>query len=47
MNSVEQKGKIFMAYAGIWYLPFPENISLHGWRIDRVATLDETKNLLI
>lgn len=21
--------------AGIWYLPFPEDISLHGWRIDR------------
>ncbi len=24
------------ADAGIWYLPFPEDVSLHGWRIDRV-----------
>ena len=24
------------AYAGIWYLPFPEDISLDGWRVDRV-----------
>ncbi len=24
------------AHAGIWYLPFPEDVSLHGWRIDRV-----------
>lgn len=24
------------AHAGIWYLPFPEDISLNGWRIDRV-----------
>lgn len=25
-----------LAHAGIWYLPFPEDISLNGWRIDRV-----------
>ncbi len=24
--------------AGIWYLPFPEDISQDGWRIDRVIT---------
>lgn len=24
------------AHAGIWYLPFPEDISVDGWRIDRV-----------
>lgn len=24
------------AHAGIWYLPLPEDISLNGWRIDRV-----------
>lgn len=24
------------AHAGIWYLPFPEDISLNGYRIDRV-----------
>lgn len=26
------------ALAGIWYLPFPEDISCEGWRIDRVIT---------
>lgn len=25
-----------LAHAGIWYLPLPEDISLNGWRIDRV-----------
>lgn len=25
-------------WAGIWYLPFPEDISYEGWRIDRVIT---------
>lgn len=27
-----------IASAGIWYLPFPEDISQEGWRIDRVIT---------
>lgn len=27
---------VTLAHAGIWYLPFPDDISADGWRIDRV-----------
>lgn len=31
-------GFVHALQAGIWYLPFPEDISYDGWRIDRVIT---------